>query len=63
MPALYDETWCARMQLEKMRLLFGHLTKSGSEQKAKPISEEGKADNMTQETTAVHPPLNEGTWD
>lgn len=63
MPALYDEIWCARMQLEKMRLLFEHSTKSDSEQKARPISEEGKADNITQETTAVHPPLNEGTWD
>lgn len=25
MPALYDETWCARVQLERMRLVLNRL--------------------------------------
>lgn len=61
-PALYDETWCARMQLEKMRLILEHLGKLDFEQKTKPTSEDGKEAGMSPDVKAMSQPLNEGAW-
>ncbi len=61
MPALYDETWCARIQLEKMRLIFKYLVKSDSEQKTKPMNKEENAVSMPpSDAEALSQPLGEG---
>lgn len=61
-PALYDETWCARMQLEKMRLILEHLGKLDCEQETKPTGGDGKEASMSPDVKAISQPLNEGAW-
>lgn len=63
MPALYDEAWCARIQLEKMRLIFKYLVKSDSEQKTKPMNKEENAVSMPpSDAEALSQPLGEGAF-
>ncbi|MDE6261224.1 MAG: SAM-dependent methyltransferase [Oscillospiraceae bacterium] len=61
-PALYDETWCARMQLEKMRLILEHLGKLDFEQKTKSVSENGKETGMSPDVRTMSQTLNESAW-